>query len=280
MMEQQGFIRDAISFVIPKKIMKALFINCLRVDISDINDKAEIVKELVKPLDFDEIGTGTNRIAFYFNGVVFKIAMDRRGLIDNYMEFKRSMELPGYLAKCYKTNYLVNVDEYVRVLEQWEFVREEETICAILNDISQYYLFDDLGVNAKNSCNWGKRETRFTELEKKIYGKKIGEYSEDLVILDYGYLYKYYEPKEKILRCPKCNHSVIWNNKKTGFICNKCNYQPTPSDIRKRMDLRYEELENKVASNFIKMRIPNLVNINEVLLRVKKESDNIDLFDK
>lgn len=279
-MNDQLFIRDAITYSIPKKIMKALLINCLRVDIPDINDKAEVVKELVLPLGFDEIGTGTNRIAFYFNGVVFKIAMDRRGLIDNYMEFKRSIELPGYLAKCYETNYLVNVDEYVRVLEQWEFAREEMTIISILKDLSNDYLFDDLGFNVKNSCNWGKRETRLNIVERKIFGKKAGEFSEDLVILDYGYLYKYYEPKEKVLKCPKCGKPLRWNPKMTGFICSYCNAQPTPSDIRRRMDLTYEELENKIANSFIKMRLPNLVNINEVLLKLKKESDINDLLNQ
>ena len=108
-MNDQLFIRDAITYSIPKKIMKALLINCLRVDIPDINDKAEVVKELVLPLGFDEIGTGTNRIAFYFNGVVFKIAMDRRGLIDNYMEFHyylQNLLIPLFLHyKLIKYNY-------------------------------------------------------------------------------------------------------------------------------------------------------------------------------
>lgn len=58
--------------------LKALLYHCLRVDISDNNDKAEIVK-LILGKDFQELGTGTNRIALFYRGFVVKVALDRRG---------------------------------------------------------------------------------------------------------------------------------------------------------------------------------------------------------
>ena len=58
--------------------IKALHYLAMRVDVEDNNDKAEMIK-MIAPKDFVELGTGTNRIAFLYNNLVFKIALDRRG---------------------------------------------------------------------------------------------------------------------------------------------------------------------------------------------------------
>ena len=60
------------------KTMVALFYNCMRLDIADNNMKAELCASILGN-EFSEIGTGTNRIAFLHNGVVVKVALDRRG---------------------------------------------------------------------------------------------------------------------------------------------------------------------------------------------------------
>lgn len=71
-------VPNVISDFIDPHTMMALFHNCLRVDIADNNDKAEICAEILGN-EFSEIGTGTNRISFLHNGVVVKVALDRRG---------------------------------------------------------------------------------------------------------------------------------------------------------------------------------------------------------
>lgn len=71
-------VPDLISHFIDEKTMIALFHNCLRLDIADNNVKAEICSRILGNT-FSEIGTGTNRIAFLHNGVVVKVALDRRG---------------------------------------------------------------------------------------------------------------------------------------------------------------------------------------------------------
>lgn len=58
--------------------LKALYYLAMRIDIEDNNDKAEMIKMIV-PSEFEELGTGTNRIAFLYNNLVYKIALDRRG---------------------------------------------------------------------------------------------------------------------------------------------------------------------------------------------------------
>ena len=66
-----------------------LYYHACRVDIEDNNDKAEMVKELLGD-EFQELGSGTNRIAFLYTpgpnrkfrggaGLVYEIALDRRG---------------------------------------------------------------------------------------------------------------------------------------------------------------------------------------------------------
>jgi hypothetical protein len=95
-------------------MLKMLYYHACRVDIEDNNDKAEMISELIGP-EFQELGTGTNRIAFLYSpnaerefrggaGLVFEFALDRRGFIDNFTEFKRSMECPMYFVKAYETN--------------------------------------------------------------------------------------------------------------------------------------------------------------------------------
>ena len=71
-------VPNLISYFIDKKTMIALFHNCMRLDIADNNVKAELCASILGN-EFSEIGTGTNRIAFLHNGVVVKVALDRRG---------------------------------------------------------------------------------------------------------------------------------------------------------------------------------------------------------
>lgn len=67
-----------INHFFSKEMIKILHYHSCRVDIADNNDKAEMIKDIIGPT-FHEVGTGTNRIAFYFNGYIVKIALDYRG---------------------------------------------------------------------------------------------------------------------------------------------------------------------------------------------------------
>ena len=83
-------VESLINQIFSKEQLKMLYYHACRVDIDDNNDKAEMVSELLGP-EFQELGTGTNRIAFLYNpspsrefkggaGLVYEIALDRRGL--------------------------------------------------------------------------------------------------------------------------------------------------------------------------------------------------------
>ena len=244
--------------------LKALYYLAMRIDIEDNNDKAEMIKMIV-PKDFVELGTGTNRIAFLYNNLVYKIALDRRGFTDNLAEAKRSSELPMYLAKTYETNYLINVAEYVMVIDKDTFVMNEDAIKTILGDIAKEYLFDDVGYSLKNYCNWGSRFT---------------PNGEEMVILDYGYLYPLFgQNREDLFRCPKCGSKLQWNPSFTELICtghdgrDRCSARFRPMDIRRNMKLDFENMEEQMMADFNKLQKPNLNKIEDTLHNITKKGE-------
>ena len=267
-------VPNLISYFIDKKTMIALFYNCMRLDIADNNVKAELCASILGS-EFSEIGTGTNRIAFLHNGVVVKVALDRRGLVDNFQEFKRSTELPNYLAKTYETNYLINICEYIEVMDQDRFLINESGIKHILEDLSRSYLFDDIGFSLKNSYNWGCREARLTPEEREYYDEDDVEYLYDICILDYGYLYPLHDQKDKLLRCPKCQHKLKWNSAYTSLGCtnSQCNFQTTPMNLRRKMNLDYEEMENKLITSLGSLKMPNLAKIEQTLSNITLQAE-------
>ena len=247
---------NLIRSVFTNEMLKALHYLAMRVDIEDNNDKAEMIRMIVPP-EFEELGTGTNRIAFLYNNLVFKIALDRRGYVDNLSEFKRSAELPMYLAKTYETNYLINVAEYVLVVDKDTFVTNEDAVKYILKDIAKDYLFDDVGFSLKNYCNWG---FRFTTT------------GDEMVILDYGYLYPLLgQNREELFRCPRCGSKLSWNPNFTEFVCSgdngheRCSAHFSPTAIRHGMKMDFESLENKILLVRNSMEMPDLNTIEKTV---------------
>lgn len=247
---------NLIRSVFTNEMLKALHYLAMRVDIEDNNDKAEMIRMIVPP-EFEELGTGTNRIAFLYNNLVFKIALDRRGYVDNLSEFKRSAELPMYLAKTYETNYLINVAEYVLVVDKDTFVTNEDAVKYILKDIAKDYLFDDVGFSLKNYCNWG---SRFTTT------------GDEMVILDYGYLYPLLgQNREELFRCPRCGSKLSWNPNFTEFVCSgdngheRCSAHFSPTAIRHGMKMDFENLENKILMDLNSMEMPDLNTIEKTV---------------
>lgn len=268
-----GEVKDVpnlIQYFFSDDIIKALFYTCLRIDIPDNNMKAEVVKKILG-LDFEEIGTGTNRIALLHNGVIVKIALDRRGLVDNYQEFKRSIELESYLAKTYETNFVINICQYVEVMDQDTFLINQKEIKTMLREIAKNYLFDDIGFTMKNSYNWGMREARLTP-EERYELEDIMDEIYDICILDYGYLYPLNGQKDKVLRCPRCSHRLEWNMNFTSLACSnsQCKFTATPMQIRGQMKLDFENMENALTTSLMGIEMPNLTKIEQAISAMKR----------
>lgn len=220
--------RSLIQDYFTEEQLKLLYYNALRIDIEDNNDKADIATHIVGP-DFDEVGTGTNRITFKRGFYVVKIALDKHGVEDNVTEFMRSEELKEFCAITYETNGLINIMEYVTLLDKDEFEMNKPRIKMMLDELSKVYIFEDLGfASAKNFANYGKRDDN------------------TLVILDYGYLYKRYG-NEKALMCPKCGTMLEYNKTYSSFICPNqvCNSSYMIMDIRRKMKTTNEEEEQR-----------------------------------
>jgi len=239
-----------INQIFSKDLLKMLYYHACRVDIEDNNDKAEMVPELLGP-EFEEIGTGTNRMSFLYNpsserefkggaGLIYIIALDRRGFVDNFTEYKRSLEIPEYAIKAYECNMLILVEEYVTLMDKQEFLLNENGIKTILKDLSKNYIFEDIGFDLKNYENYGYRSNG------------------DIVILDIGYVYPI-KGNEHIMSCPKCRGQLVCNSNYTGFICENgsCRTKYSFLDLRRRMNLELEDFENQMISNLNNIEMPD-----------------------
>ena len=245
-----------IQQIFSKDLLKMLYYHACRVDIEDNNDKASLLPELLGP-EFQPIGTGTNRDSFLYTpgshrsfrggaGLIFSIALDRRGHIDNLTEFKRSVECPEYIVKAYETNMLILVEEYVTLIDEEEFIMNENGIKTVLEDLSKSYIFEDIGFDTKNRANWGYRSNG------------------DLVILDAGYLYPI-KGNEHIFTCPKCSGRITHNRNYTGFFCQnpQCKTKYTFLDLRRRMNLDLEDFENEMISRLNNIEMPDFDRLTE-----------------
>lgn len=267
-------VSSLIDYFFSHETLRALMHLCLRYDIPDNNLKADVVGEILGPT-FERIGVGTNRIALLHHGVIVKVALDRRGLIDNLSEFRRSMELPDFLTRTYETNYLINVCEYIEVMDQDRFLANEDNIKRLLKQLGENYLFDDIGFTLKNSYNWGCRESNLTQEERELLGADV-EYVYDICILDYGYLYPLHGQQNRLLRCPKCRHQLHWNNNYTAYSCvnSSCNFQINPMDLRRSMDTSFEEVEDRIAANLNAIQMPDLSQIEHELNKLENTDVN------
>ena len=103
----------------------------VKIKILNNNDKINLSKlYIIKYLGDCNFATGTNRFVAIYNGYVYKIAQDREGVTDNYHEFYMSKIISPYVTKCYETNGLISVCEYIRVIPtDLEFEKNKAKVC-------------------------------------------------------------------------------------------------------------------------------------------------------
>lgn len=166
--------------------------------------------------------------------------------VDNFTEFKRSIECPEYFIKAYETNMLILVEEYVTLMDEQEFRLNENGIKMILEDLSKKYIFEDIGFTFKNFENYGYRSNG------------------DIVILDLGYIYNLHG-NEDVFSCPKCRGQLLYNTNYTGFVCqnNQCKTKYNFLDLRRRMNMAMEEFENQMIVSLNQVEMPDFDRLNE-----------------
>lgn len=228
-------IKSKIREFLPKELLLELNDICYDVTIPDNNTKIDLmVSSLDKyDIDYTELGSGTNRHAILIDGYVFKIAMDRFGVKDNWAEFAIAKELQPYVTKTYECNGLIVVAEYVTVVSKDEFISKKDKIRQILSYLAQGYLMGDVGSISKNFMNWGYRDDG------------------QLVILDFAYIYKI---KGEEMVCggvnangEVCDEFLEYDENFYKLTCPRCRKTYTFYDIRKKIDPEYEMKEVEMS---------------------------------
>ena len=228
-------IRSRILQYMPKELLVSLNDICYDVTIPDNNTKVDLMVSILDKYDIDyiELGPGTNRFAILIDGYVFKIAMDRYGVKDNWAEFAIAKELQPYVTKTYECNGLVVVAEYVTVISKDEFIEKKDNIRTILSYLAQGYLMGDVGSISKNFMNWGYRDDG------------------QLVILDFAYIYRI---KGDEMICgglnsdgEQCMEFLEYDENFNKLTCPKCRKTYTFYDIRKKIDSEYEKNEVELS---------------------------------
>lgn len=220
--------------------IKKLFAHALLIDIDSNNEKVDIVKEIVGD-EFTELGPGTNRVGLLGpDGYCHKIALDRRGIVDNVTEFKRSPELEWVSPHVYECNGPILVAENVELLSKEDFRMNRNGILEICEQLSHAYIFTDIGYAEKNFCNWGIRK------------------GGDLVVLDTGYLI----PRlgnEEAMTCPICGRDLEYSTNYTHFCCHKCSVNFSFIDVYRRLS---NKLENELYQDVTGFVLPDFSQMN------------------
>lgn len=236
------------------ELLKKLFAHALMIDIDSNNEKVDIIKELVGD-EFAELGPGTNRYGMLApDGYCHKIALDRRGIVDNITEFRRSPELEWVAPKAYECNGIILAAENVELMTPEDFRANREQILEICDALSKVYIFTDIGYAMKNFCNWGIR------------------INHDLVILDTGYLI----PRlgnEEAMTCPVCGADLQYNKTFTSFVCSKCNTNFSFVDVYRRMN---NKLEKELYEDLLGFDLPDFSSFNATFYNSMMKGGHID----
>lgn len=226
-------IKSRILQFINKELMIELNSITMDVLIPDNNTKINLMIAALEKhnVPYQELGGGTNRMAFFIDGYVFKIAMDKAGIIDNWAEFSLSQELQPFVTRTYECNGLITVAEYVTVISKDEFQNSKEEVRQILSHLSDSYLLGDVGSINKNFMNWGYRNDG------------------SLVILDFAYIYRVIGDELICGGLNKddtiCDGSLEYDENFHKLICPKCRKTYTFHEIRRKINKEYEEQERE-----------------------------------
>lgn len=202
------------------------------------NDKARVLLQHFGPKGFIQLAPGTNRFGMLKGEYVYKLAMDSNGIRDNWNEFNMCMKLQPYVIKVYECNGLVEVTEYVTIMDKPTFEASKETIRNILSVITEDFLIGDAGTITKNYCNWGFDDDNVLKL------------------LDFGYTF---DKDPAIMYCPKCGGKLTYDMDYDHLYCQQCATKVSIMDIWYRMLLpedafnQFEEIDGPLEIELVGM---------------------------
>lgn len=194
--------------------------------LNDNNEKADGIIKFLRKMGgkgsddkyvWREVGAGTNRIVVYnvnYPDVVFKIALDRRGILDNKMErelYKNYEIIRKYVPNTYETDGIILKAEKINTFRKGDFENNEESCYRILNDLGQVFVLNDVGPTSFR--NWGYRDCG------------------DILINDFAYL----TPVERITlrhcRVRDCEGELTYDKDLLYMQCRECGARVPISDV-------------------------------------------------
>ena len=195
---------------------------------SKIDQKYQMIDDIMRNRGFKRFSAGTNRVVYRFledDRFLVKIAVDKVGMQDNPMEYKNQFLLKPYVTKMFYTSQcgvVGFVERVIQIKNKAEFKEIAGDVFEILvNKVLGKYVVEDVGV--KYFMNWGVR---------------IGS---GPVLLDYPYIYKL---DGKKLFCTKtdpttnipCNGEIDYDCGFNHLVCTKCGKIYLASDLRDNQD--------------------------------------------
>lgn len=262
--EVQSLIKKNFSRDFMKKIFDIYSNKEMSIVEKTINYDKIFREEFGERRDYRRIGEGTNRFVCLLDNHIIKVAYNYLAYIDNVNELAMSKKLPkhGPLALAYETNGLILVSEYVAVIDKEDFLESQMQVKKILESLEQdvvsllnknknsHYILGDMGMSSKNYGNWGRRP------------------SGELVILDYGYLYKTsYREWKKISKCPYCGNVLEYKDDYTELQCSSCN-----------KTVKYTTLRNNLGYKKIIDTIENIIEDDEFGKYDSKGKITVDVY--
>lgn len=196
--------RNLMLYYFGEKSLKSISDVCGSFDITNNNERADEIAEIVRPFGFVNIGTGTNRTVIAADDdYAIKIALDRRGIKDNYCEeyFNSVPELDRKTI-VYQNSGLIEFHNRVRTMDKYDFEDYRDVIMEHLRRWSKIFLLNDLGETTFK--NWGLDE------------------NDEPVLLDYANLTLV--KHAAITHCKKCGAPIVYDKQLLNFICTneKC----------------------------------------------------------
>lgn len=195
----------------------------------DILKKEKAIRNIMEPLGFRRLASGTNRIVYtYLEDTKFlvKIAIDKAGMKNTPDEFRNQMFLKPFVAKCFESHPtgiigsfergmpITNIEEFVSI---WDDVFE-----ATLSLIGEW-IIEDIGT--KFFMNWMIRDG---------FGPVLCDYPE-VFKLDGNKLFcnKPVIPGQKI---PLCGGLIDYDEGFNYLVCTKCGKQYTARELSKAVE--------------------------------------------
>lgn len=190
----------------------------------DTMKKDKAIKEILLPLGFKRLASGTNRIVFTYledPNFLIKVAIDKAGMQNTPDEFRNQALLKPFVTKCFESHPTGIIGSFERIMpitNKEEYISIWDDVYDMILNLIGEYVIEDIGT--KFFMNTGLR---------KNFGPVLCDYPE-VFKLDGNKLYcnKPVIPGQKM---PLCGGSIDYDDGFNYLVCTKCGKRYKARDI-------------------------------------------------